>query len=246
MGLNNFLRNQNMNQTLSFTSLQTTLSLAFTNVISTLVSFVPQLLAALIVFTVGLILSSWIKSLIKKILQAVQLSTVIKNSSLERFLKQADIRIKVEELVGEIFRWLIIYIFLIASVNILGLTTVSDFLTNILSYLPRIVSASLIFALSVIAAGFTESLVKSAIMSIDVTTGRLAGKIASYTVVVFGSLVAIGELGIAERFINTLFIGFVAMLSLGLGLAFGLGAKDVVREVLMRWYDHFRKDVERK
>jgi hypothetical protein len=63
---------------------------------------------------------------------------------------------------------------------------------------------------------------------------------------VFAALVAIGELGIAESFINTLFIGFVAMLSIGLGLAFGLGAKDVVNLMLTKWYQDFNKTTKKR
>jgi hypothetical protein len=58
---------------------------------------------------------------------------------------------------------------------------------------------------------------------------------------IFGALVAIGELGIAKEFINILFIGFIAMLALAFGLAFGLGAKEVVREVLENWYRSVKK-----
>ena len=49
-------------------------------------------------------------------------------------------------------------------------------------------------------------------------------------------MAAINELGIAQSLINTLFIGVVATLSLGIGLAIGLGAKELVAKMLMDWY----------
>jgi len=235
-----------MNQSFTINSLQDTLMVVTSNVLATLIAFVPQFLGAIIVFLIGVLLSRWAKILIKNVLQAINLTAITKNTALQQFMDRAEIRVKIEELIGELVRWLIMYIFLIAAVNVLGLVTVSDFLTNILSYVPRVISASLIFALGVLAAGFTEGLVKSAVTSFDITTGRIAGKAASYTVVIFASLVAIGELGIAERFINTLFIGFVAMISIGMGLAFGLGAKDVVNDILREWYKDLKKDLSRK
>ena len=89
----------------------------------------------------------------------------------------------------------------------------------------------------IIAAGFIEQFVKSALISFDPSTARLAGKFSSYAVVIFALIIAIGELGIAETYINILIIGFVGMLSLSLGLAFGLGSKDLISRVLLDWYN---------
>lgn len=235
-----------MKPAFSVASLQEALTVAVNNVLSALINFLPQLLAAIIILLIGLLIASWIKIIIKKILQAVKFSQLTKNTAIETFLEQAQIKLKIEELVGEIIRWLIILVFFITAVNIVGLTTVSIFLTSILAYLPRVFSASLIFAVGILAAGLVESVVKGAVSSLDVATGRLVAKISSYTLVIFTSLIAIGELGIAERYISTLFIGFVAMLSLGLGLAFGLGAKDLIGDILKQWYADFKKELKHK
>ena len=64
----------------------------------------------------------------------------------------------------------------------------------------------------------------------------MLAKVASYLVVVVSAMAAINELGIAQSLINTLFIGVVATLSLGIGLAIGLGAKELVAKMLMDWY----------
>ncbi len=63
---------------------------------------------------------------------------------------------------------------------------------------------------------------------------------------IFAILAAISELGIAANFINTLITGTIAMLSLGLGLALGLGSKDLVKEILTEWYSGIKKDLKRK
>ena len=227
-------------------SIQDAIFLAGSSAFGKVIAFIPQLFAALLVLLVGSYLGKWAKSIIKGLLHAINLSGMTKNSFVQKFLVKAEIRQKIEEIIGEVARLFIIYIFVISSVNLLGLTTVADFLTGILSYVPQVISASLILAFGVIASGFTEKIVKSAVSSFDMPTARLVGKISSYTVVIFASLVAIGELGIAEQFINTLFMGFVAMLSIGMGLAFGLGAKDLVSKVLKDWHEDLKKELKRK
>lgn len=224
---------------------QSAFLMALSEIMTNILSFIPALIAALIVFIVGLILANWGKILTIKLLETISLSSLVEKSGLDKFLKKAEIKVKIEEILGGIVKWLIILVFFITAVNILGLTTVTLVLNTILAYIPNIIAAALILTIGVLLAGLVESLVKGAIAQVDVKTARLLGKISSYMVVVFATLAAINELKIAQTFISTLFIGFVAMLALGFGLAIGLGAKDLVAEVLKDWYQNFKKDIKK-
>ncbi len=225
-------------------TIQQALSFAITDVMATIISFIPTLFAALVIIVVGLIVARWAKWLVIKLLETLKLSSIIKDSPLDNFLTKAEITHKIEELLGNIVRWIVILIFFIAAVNILGLTTVSAFLTNVLGYVPKVFAASLILMVGTLVAGVVESLVKGSLTHVNPPTGRLVGKISSYIVVVFTILAAIAELGIAASLINTLFIGFIAMLALGFGLAFGLGSKDLIAKILDDWYSKLKKDLK--
>lgn len=215
------------------------LDLAFSTALVSVIGVIPQFLGGIMVFLIGLILSGWGKSLVFQLLKAVNLNTLKQNSALNEFLNRAEIHFRLDKALAEIVRWLILYVFTIAALNVVGLTVVSDFLSGILSYIPSVINALIIIVIGVLVAGFMESLVKSAVAPIDLASARLMGKIASYTVFVFASLFAVSELGIARQYIMAVFIGFVAMLSLGFGLAIGLGAKDLVKEMLTKWSSHF-------
>lgn len=211
------------------------------NILTRFFGFIPSLLGAIIIFLFGLILAKWAKALIVKILSALKLDHLLRKSGLEPYLDRADIRVKAEVFLGEIVKWLIVVVFFIAAVNILGLTTVSAVLNSILGYIPSIVSAVLILTIGVLLAGLVESLIKGAVNQVDPKTSRLLSKIASYLVVIVAALAAVNELGIAQSLINTLIIGVVATLSLGVGLAIGLGAKDLVSKMLIDWYTQSQK-----
>jgi len=48
----------------------------------------------------------------------------------------------------------------------------------------------------------------------------------------FAFIVALSQLGIAPQYMYTIFAGFVAMLALAGGLAFGLGGKEAAAEFI--------------
>jgi hypothetical protein len=220
---------------------QQAILIAGTNVLSRFFTFLPSFFGALLIFLIGLILAKWSRNIVVKLLSLLKLDHVLRKVGLDPFLKKAEVRVKAEVFFGEIVRWLVIVVFFVAAVNVLGLTTVSIVLNSLLSYLPRIVSAILVLTIGVLLAGLVESLIKGAVSQVELKTSRLISKIASYLVVIVAALAAINELGIAQSLINILFIGVVATLSLGIGLAIGLGAKDLIAKILLDWYSQSKK-----
>ncbi|MEK7063930.1 MAG: hypothetical protein AAB939_00420, partial [Patescibacteria group bacterium] len=139
---------------------------------------------------------------------------------------------------------IVILIFAVAAINLLGLNTVTQVLNGLLSYIPNILAAVFILGAGVVLAGFLEKVVKGSLGSLDLKLSRLMAKATSYLIVVFATLAAISQLGIAKNFIDTLFVGFVGMLALALGLSLGLGSKDLVKSILEDWYRNFKKDLK--
>ncbi len=213
--------------------------------IGSLFSLFPRILGSIVIASIGIIIGNWIETLTAKSLQMIHFETFIKDTKFKAFLIKAEVTDKVEEVIGSILKWLIVLTFFIAATNILGLTTVSNVLGGVLSYVPNVLSAVIVMAIGVLLAGLVEGVVKGALASVDLKTSRLMGKIASYTVVTITTLAAFAELKIASGFINILFIGFVSMLALGFGLAIGLGAKDVIGQALSDWYKELKHDLKK-
>lgn len=215
------------------------------NILNSVFSLFPQVLGAIVVATLGIVIGNWAKSVLIKSLQMLRFENLIKDSKFKAFLVKAEVTDKVEEVMGSILKWILVLTFFIAATNILGLSTVSNVLGGVLTYIPNVVSAVIVMAIGVLLAGIIEGMVKGALASVDLKTSRLMGKIASYTVVTITTLAAFSELKIASNFINILFIGFVAMLSLGFGLAIGFGAKDVIGTILSDWYKELKRDLKK-
>lgn len=224
-----------------FYSFENSLSYAFNQITVGVISFIPSLLGALVLFLLGLILAGWLRSLTVKLVNLTKLGGIIKNSAFKEFLKNAQMTQKIEVIIGEIVRWIVIILFFIASINVLGLTAVSDFLNNIILGIPTLIAAVIILAVGVFVAGFLEKMVKGSLGSQDPAFSRLVGKVVSYATLTLFILAAISQLGIARSFIETTFTGFIAALALGIGISLGLGSKDLVKSLLEGWYKNLNK-----
>jgi hypothetical protein len=69
--------------------------------------------------------------------------------------------------------------------------------------------------------------------------------LTNYAVIGFAVIAALNQLGIATVVVNTLFIGLVASVALAVGLAFGLGGRDVASEMTRSWYERGKEMADR-
>jgi len=222
-------------------TIETSFATALNEIMLGIVGFVPTLLGALLVFFIGLLLAKWLKTFTIKLINVTKIGNLITNPAIKDFLKNAETSQKIEEVLGEIVRWVVLILFFMASMNILGLTTVSAFLNTVFGYLPNLFAAVFILLIGVVLAGILEKVVKGSLGGVDVSLSRFMGKFVSYTVMIISSLAALSQMGIAQSFIEVIFTGFVATLAIAFGLGVGLGSKDIIKEILDKAYKNFKK-----
>jgi hypothetical protein len=229
---------------MNFQSLNESFSYVSSQVLTQVSIYVPRILGALLILLIGAAIAKTIKRVVVAILEKMMVSKILTNTPVEHFFKNAEMSEKLEEIVGSVVYWLLMLVVLHTCISVLGLEPLSAVLDRILAYIPRVIASILVLFFGVLLAGVAESLVKGSIKSIDGKSSRLLGKVASYMVVTIAVMAAISELGIASDFIMILFVGFVGMLTLGIGLAVGLGGQEVVRKVLNKWYEQTLKDIK--
>lgn len=208
---------------------------------SSFLVFLPKFIGALVVFIVGILVARWARRLAESILKAIGFQEAAKRVGVEAFWKKAEIKMTTTEIIGALIKWFIVLVFFIAAVDILGLTAVSTVLTGFLAYIPNVVSAALIFSVGFFVASLVEGLVRGALATVDHEAAKPVGKLSRWIVLVVAFFAAISELKIAEGLTETFFTGLTWTIVLVVGLAIGLGAKDVVAKMLEDWYDKLKK-----
>lgn len=199
------------------------------------IDFLPSLVGALIVLIVGLIVAAILHWLVERVVNAIRLNTLLRKIGLEVYFERAGFHIDSGRFFGLLVYWFIVIVFVSAASDILHLWGLSFFLRNVTSYIPNIIAAVLIMLAAVVVGNFLRSLVRASVLSAKLHASKFLGTLTWWTVVVFGFLAALIQLGIATTIINTVITGFIAMLALAGGIAFGLGGKDYASHLLERF-----------
>ncbi|HNU97015.1 MAG TPA: hypothetical protein PKL86_02140, partial [Candidatus Portnoybacteria bacterium] len=108
------------------------------------IGFLPTLVAALIVFIVGWLVAIFIGKLINKLIKIIKLDSLLLKIGFEKVLSKAKIKLDSGKFFEELVKWFLIIVFLMAAVDILGLTQVTLFLQSILYYIPSVVVAAIV------------------------------------------------------------------------------------------------------
>jgi hypothetical protein len=202
-----------------------------------MVNYVPNIIGALIVLIAGIIIAAGLGALVQKIFETFRLDSFLVKLGVKPYFERAGIQLRASYFLGRLVYWFIVLAFLLAASDSLGLYALSGFLTNVLNYLPNIIAAVLIMLAAVVLAAFLRRVVIASVMGAKLHAAHFLGTLTWWTIVVFGFLAALTQLNIAAAIIQSIVTGFIAMLALAGGLAFGLGGKDYAAHLLNKLKD---------
>lgn len=208
------------------------LVLSFRNLWLGVVGFVPKLIVAFLVILIGWGIGVIFGRVVSQIIRAIKVDDALRRAGVEDFLNKGGVELDAGGFLGGLVRWFIMLVFLIGAFDILKLSQVTAFLRDILDYLPQVIVAVLILIAAGMVADLMRKVVLSSAMTAGVSSSGFIATMAKWVIWIFAILVALSQLGIASGFIQTIFTGLVVALSLGLGLAFGLGGQEAAAKLI--------------
>lgn len=206
------------------------------------VDVLGNIIGALVVFLVGLIVASGLDAFVRRIIKLIKLDSLLKNLGVEKFFERAGMRLDSSKFFGKLVYWFIVIVFLLAASDILGFETLSEFLRDVLLYVPNVIVSILIMLVTIVLANFLKDLVLSSVKSAKLQGYKFLGTLTWWAIIIFGFLAAISQLGVAQDIIHTLVAGVIAMIALAGGLAFGLGGREYASYLMSRLKEHHEED----
>ena len=199
-------------------------------------AFLPNFIAGIIVILIGIVLSTLIKKVVTEVLRALKIETYLRRYG----VPEAKNEFSWSNILAEIVRWFVIVLFLIPSAEIWGLPQISVILNTLLLYLPNVFVAAIIGLVGLVFARLTADVVLVSTRGLSADVSRTIASITRIAITIFVFLAVMNQLGVAKDLIMVLFTGFVAMVALAGGIAFGLGGQETARIIL----DSIRKRVK--
>ncbi|HEY6821890.1 MAG TPA: hypothetical protein VI321_07700 [Burkholderiales bacterium] len=201
----------------------------------------PRLVVAILVAIAGWLLAKAVRFAIAKGLRAMNFHVLTERSGMDAFLRDGGVRADTTDVVALLFYWLVILAALVIGFNSLGLAYITDLLTRVVLFVPKVLVAVLILAFGTYFARFVCNAITAYCRNVHIQDAELLGRLARWAIITFVVLIALDQVNVGGDIVRESFLIILAGVVFALALAFGLGGKDWAAEFLERWWPRRRR-----
>jgi small-conductance mechanosensitive channel len=197
-------------------------------------SFLPRAAGALLLLVLGLLVVAVVRRLLVRALRAAGLDDVGERWGIADVLARVGLGRSVSAVVAGAVRIGLLVVVVFGAVSLLGLQFLSASLNAGILFLPRVFVALVLLLAGVVVAEVVRRQVDRVAGQMDVP-GPVGG-LAEVVVLAVFAVTALAQLGVPTQVLLVLTAVLLAAVAATFTLAFGIGGREVAREVSARRY----------
>lgn len=203
----------------------------------------PALLAALVILITGYFLARQVQRWVDDTLKRLDFNRMAAAGGLDEAAQRAGALDPIRATAKLVF-WLVMLVVILLASTALGLESINEMFGTMLAFIPTLIAAIVVIILGLVVGEFVRGLILASAGSVP-GVPTLA-KLAKGAVVVIGIFMALQVVGVAEEIVTAAFTLILGAVALAVGLAFGLGNRDLAGEITRRWYEQGQRRDRRK
>jgi hypothetical protein len=201
---------------------------------------IPALLGALIIVFAGYLLARVLEKLVERFLRRVRLNALLERGGVTQAVERSGSDVNPTRVLANLVFWLVMFAVILIAANALGLQSLANVFSELVSYIPSVIAAIVIILIGIVLGGFVGGLIAAAVGAMQ--GGRALARVGRGGVILLAVFMALQELGIATDIVTTAFAILFGAIALALALSFGLGNRDLAGEVTRAWYEQYRRE----
>jgi len=196
--------------------------------------FLPRFLLLISLLVVGTMVGWVLKALLLRILKAVRFDSISERSGLTSALMRGGVRRAPSQILGLIAFWVVFLFFAFAGVNLLNLPAATDLMGLVLRFFPHLLAALLVLLAGWLLANFFAQAALIAGVNAQFPGARFVASAVRWGILSLTLAMVLTQLGIAKEIVVAAFSIAFGGVVLALAIAFGLGGRDLAKELLER------------
>lgn len=217
--------------------MKTTLDLRLLeNLLESIYKVTPKILGGIVLIILGWLVLKLVLFILKKSLKLTRIDELVAKFYDKNPIFSSAVKIEPTKVILFFVKWFLILVLVIIGADMLGLTMISAEIGKLIAYLPKFISAILIFILGIYGAGLLRNALASMIKAFDLNGSKAISRIVFYVLVVFVSIMALSQAGIDTSVITSNLSLILGAFLLAFTLALGLGSRDVIFRLLLGFY----------
>lgn len=202
--------------------------------------FVPALFGALVILFAGYLVAKVVEKGTARLLRRVRLNQLLERGGVIQAVERSGTHLNPARVVANLLFWVVMFAVLLISASAIGLDSLANVFTELMSYIPSVIAAIVIIILGIVLGGFVGGLIMASAGGLY--GGPWLSRVGRGGVIVLAVFMSLQELGIATDIVTMAFGILFGAVALAIALAFGLGNRELAAEVTREWYERYRAE----
>jgi len=202
-------------------------------VMRSLVQYLPSVLGAVLLVVAGWLLAKLLRLAVTRAVRALDalVARAVSSARADRPRLAASAAV-----LGTIVFWVVLLFFVTAATKVLGLETFTQWLGNVLQYLPMLIAGALIIAAGYLLSAFVRDLVVAAATRLDQAQRTALARTAQGAILLMAILVGADQIGVKVTFLAIMVAAVAAAVVGSITVAVSLGARGYVANLIGAHY----------
>jgi small-conductance mechanosensitive channel len=209
---------------------------AFTSLGNMIARAIPEIAVGILLTILGLIVAKLIEVALRTMLVRIRFDNLAERAGVTRVLMRIGLRQQLSLLLPKLAYSMVVVLIAKTASDAFGLIAISNAIGVFFSYLPNILAALLLLVLGSTVGQFMGKMVTQAAESSGLESASALGRIVSALIIFLVSMMAIGQLKIDTEMVRIVTSILLGAGALAFGIAFGLGTRDIVRNLVTGFY----------
>ena len=201
---------------------------------------VPALLGAVVIVFAGYLLAKVLEKLIERFLRRIRLNKMLEKGGVMQAVERSGSHLNPVRVLANLVFWLVMFAVILVAANALGLQSLANVFSELVSYIPSVIAAIVIILVGIVLGGFVGGLIAASAGALH--GGRALARVGRGGVILLAIFMALQELGIATDIVTTAFAILFGAIALAMALSFGLGNRELAGEITREWYQQYRAE----
>ncbi len=197
---------------------------------------IPNVIGAIVVILVGWMLAKVVSKALQKVFESIKVDRFGEKINETEFATKANFKVKLSAFLSKLVYYLLMLVFIMAATDVLGMPIVSQMVSDLITYLPRLLSALVLFVLGIYLAEFVKNIVLTTTSALGISSGKIIANFVFYLIFLTLTISALAQASIETSLITSNLTVILGGVILAFSIGYGFASKDTMANFLASFY----------
>jgi hypothetical protein len=212
----------------------------FQNILLQFSSALPKIFGAIIIAIIGWFISRLLSKFALAFLKRFRVDELADRINQLDMVERYNLKVKLSVVLSRIIYYFLMLFTLVAATDVLNMPVVSNMIVDLISFVPKLISASIVFLVGIFLADFLKKMVLQTTTSLNIPSGKIISNAIFYFIMINVAMSALTQAEVSTDFITTNISIILAGVVAAFALAYAYASRGILTNMLTAMYQKNR------